>query len=319
MSSGSLPTYTFRPPSRPNVPVQLRGCSSKRARLWAGGTYFRVREPGLSGNNISVEVFEYTPYTGPGTGEAYCVVTNQNLKYDENVKGPIDTTSLNLVGTYADLWIIEPLNSTPHAKKYSISLRIAFQRQTSSPVLPSPTDLGEYTIGKLFVDPGKLSVKTVENGSIFTPTSAISIAPRTRIYQLSGWFPPPPVDPLAPIPPPGWDIANLRSQINANDPWIEMLERSGPIDDGLGGSIPNPNPPDVQDEGTDSLSLTPFAAVLLAGGDGLPDNPVRENTGPSRSIVHVNYGELQNGSLGEHNTVYEWAGDSASAGSWIKY
>jgi hypothetical protein len=67
------------------------------------------------------------------------------------------------------------------------------------------------------------------------------------------------------------------------------------------------------------LVLTVFTVKNLENGDGLPDNPNREKTGPSRSLCFVNYGEKPDGSLGEHNTVYEWVGDSASAGSWKSY
>jgi len=259
--------------------------------------------------------------TGPGTGEAYCVITNTNLKFDENVSGPVKTKILDLKGTYADLWIIDQLeSSSPRAKKYSISLRIAFQRQTTSPVLPTPIELGRFTDGKLFIDSGKLSVKTEKIAANFTSGQIISITPRTRIYRLNGVIPPPPVNPLASQSPPGWDIEDLRDQVNANDPWIEMLERSGPTSDGLGGPpVPNLNPSDVQDAGIDTSTLSQFSAKYLTGGDGLPASPNNETTGPSRSIVHVNYGEKLNGELGETNTVYEWAGDNTITGTWKVY
>lgn len=285
--------------------------------MFAGGTYFRARDPGMPGNNISVEVYEYEPYTGIGTGEAYCVVTNRTPVFIENVLGPVKTTILDIKGSYADLWRIDQLDTlTPRARYYSISLRIAFQIQQATPyVLPAPTELGTFTIGKLFTDSGKLSVKTAENGSIFTPASLVSIAQRTRIYALSGIEVIPPIE----FPGPtlyGWSIAALRAQVNAADPWIEMLERSGPSGD---PPVPNPDPPDHQDDGADDIFLLPFSETNLANGDGLPDNPDRERTGPTRSIVKVNYGEQPNGKLGEHNKVYEWVGDSASAGTWKTY
>ena len=316
MSNGSMPTYSYVPVQRPGIEPELRTCSSRRARLFAGGTYFRSRELGLQQNLISIEVVELEPTSGPGTGEAYCIVMNENLKFDENVVGPVTTKILAFTGTYEDLYIIDDLANTSRARKYSISLRIAFERQTSSPVLPVPIELGRFIDGKLFVHSGKLSVKTEITAAFFDPGQTVSITPRTRIYRLDGVIPPPPLDPMEPTPPPGWDIANLRAQINANDPWVEMLERSGPIDDGMGGTIPNPNPNDVQDEGIDAPTLTPFARTRLSGGDGLPASPNNERTGPTRSIVHVNYGERQNGELAETNTLFEWVGDSAIVGSW---
>ncbi len=83
--------------------------------------------------------------------------------------------------------------------------------------------------------------------------------------------------------------------------------------------MPNPNPADVQDEGSDADGLAPFAQSFLTGGDGLPDSPNNEVTGPFRSIIHLNYGERHNGSLAELNVVYEWAGEDASTGSWVAY
>jgi hypothetical protein len=116
----------------------------------------------------------------------------------------------------------------------------------------------------------------------------------------------------------GFSIEDLRSKVQGNE-WIEMLERSGPSTDAGGIVTPNPNPVDLQDPGTDALFLTPFDTTSFENGDGLPASPNLESTGPSRSLVHVNYGELPNGALAETNTVYEWVGDSSTAGSWKKY
>ena len=280
MPSGLMPTYEYRPPKRPTTtPALLRTCSSRRARLFEGGTYFRVREPGLPGNNITIEVFQYEAPTSLSTGEAYCIVTNRNLKFDENVTGPVKTSILDLSGTYADLWQVDQLNTvTPRARKYSISLRIAFKRQEGVPYdldadpdnEVTMTELGRFTLDKLFTA-DKLSVKTASDGSPLTSGSRIFIAPRTRIYKLSVVQIDPPADPPGGVITYGWDIADLRAQVNANDPWIEMLERSGPTDDGMGGPpIPNPNPNDYQDEGTDADALTPFRSEERRVGKECP-------------------------------------------------
>ena len=91
--------------------------------------------------------------------------------------------------------------------------------------------------------------------------------------------------------------------MNGTDPWIEMPTRGF----------------DTQDAEEDSDFLTPFTRRMLAGGDGLPENPNAECTGPSRSIVHVNYGESPDGSLSEQNTIYEWVGENATSGKWLSY
>ena len=84
MPSGLLPTYSYRPPKKSGEP-QLRTCSSLRARLWAGNTYFRSRDPGLKSNLISVQVIEYQDPL-----QAVCVVTNYGLVTSELVAGPAE-------------------------------------------------------------------------------------------------------------------------------------------------------------------------------------------------------------------------------------
>jgi len=324
MPSGVIPSYAYRPPDLPKVPVKMRTCSSRRARLFAGGTYFRVREPGLPGNYITVEVLSAVA-PEPGPGEGYAIITNTTTLFSENVIGNATTKVLDLKGSYETLYLIDQLTTSPRISKYSISCQIAFARQQGQPyTLPTRDFQRPFAFDKVFSDPGKLSVLLQKTDVPFAPGDIISIAPRTRIYALatvlitpeapSGGGP-------APTPFNAFDIAALRAAVNASDPWVEMLERSGPTDDGMGGPpVPNPNPIDAQDPGTDDPNgLAPFPATPHADGDGLPPNPTVERTGPSRSIVFVNYGERYNGTLAETNTVYEWAGDSASSGAWKKY
>lgn len=333
MASGSMPTYSYRPPARTGT-AGLRTCSSRRARLFAGGTYFRSRDPGLQSNNLSVEVIEVQPFN-PLTGEdglAFCVITNHNVKFDENVQGLAKVSVLNLTGTYADLWQFKGLDTiTPQCEKYSTSVQIRFWQQEGIPydLDADPNNLvessftGKFSFDKLFTHSGKIAVKMSRNDAPYAPESVISVALRCRIYALSttSKVVSTPVGEGATSTSTtsyGWDIADLRAQVNATDPWVEMLERSGPDTSGA-FPVPNPNPSDYQDPGTDADFLTPFNLTRLTGGDGLPENPNAEVTGPSRSIVHVNYGELQNGQLAEHNTVYEWVGDTATSGSWKAY
>jgi hypothetical protein len=324
MPSGSLPTYKYVPPSRPGVAAQMRTCSSRRSRLWAGGTYFRVREPGLPGNLCTVEVFAYS------ADEAYCRITNTGILYSENVTGAECSVDLlefdtKVSGEFQDLYELYDLNTlTPHARKYSISLRISFARQEGQPyTLPTPTELGEFTFGKLFVS-GKLSVQLTKKSSQYASGDRIFIAPRTRLYSLSALTVTPPADPVTGVAgaaQTGYDISDLRTKVNTSNIWVEVKERT-PLPASSGDGLPVLMPTtyiDAQDKLQDDLVLTAFEVKNLANGDGLPANPNTEKTGPSRSIVHVNYGELENGSLGEHNTVYEWVGDSATAGSWKKY
>lgn len=299
---------TYTPPARPGTEAQLRTCSSRRARLWAGGTYFRSREPGLQANNLSIEVIEHTPPTDPSP-DGVCIVTNHNLSIEESVTGPATATMLRLSLRHGQTVRIEDLDTQPRARVYSISIKIA-------PDAPVITDLGPFTFSTLFHTAGLLSVRLTPDTSLFTPDAAIVITPRTRLYRLETTTT---TDPDTGLQVTGWDIARLRAAINAGDPWVEMLERSGPVDDGSGVFTPVPNPPDVQDDGRDAPFLTPFGQAWLSGGDGLPASPTNEATGPTRALVHVNYGEAPNGEAQEVNVVYQWVGSSALDGSWQPY
>ena len=95
MPSGTMPSYGYEPPARPGVDAQLRTCSSRRARLWAGGTYFRSRDVGLQQNKISVAVIQYAA-PDSGTPDGICVVTNYNIERAENVVGDATPTVLRM-------------------------------------------------------------------------------------------------------------------------------------------------------------------------------------------------------------------------------
>jgi len=322
MSSGGMPEYSYRPIQAGTA--KMRSVSSRRARLWAGGTYFRARDPGGSGNLLTVEVFKYTD------DEAYCRITNTGLLYSENVTGAeckVDLLELDskTSGEYEDLYEIYDLDTTqPRARKYSISLRIKFARQNGSTSLPAPEELGSFQFGKLFTS-GKLSVQLTKKAAPYTAQDRIFIAPRSKTFALSKHVvvvtPP---DDGSGTPPTsttytGYNIASLRSAVNAANIWVEMKPRTAIPAVPEGGSMPDITYIDAQDTRQDDPVLMPFNVVNLANGDGLPENPDREKTGPTRAIVHVNYGEKDDGTLGVVSKVYEWAGDSSSAGSWKTY
>lgn len=311
MPSGVMPTYGYVPPQRPGVEAQLRTCSSRRARLFKGGTYFRSRGLGLQQNLLSVEVVEFAPPTA-GTPDGVCVVVNHVNLIAENLTGPATASLLKVSLPYNEYVEIDQLDTpAPRARLISISAQIGATPGQIGPDMP-------FSFSRVFSIPRKLSAKLIPGSSVFTPTDRIIIKPRFVVHRLETEVTTP-TDPMLPSET-VWSIKKLRTQVNANDPWIEMLERSGPTDDGMGGPpIPNPNPADVQDTGTDADRLGLFAQTFLGGGDGLPDTPNNEVTGPTRSIVHVNYGEAPNGALREVNVVYEWVGDSATSGAWATY
>jgi hypothetical protein len=302
-----VPTYKFKPPNLFETRVQLRTCSNRRARLWAGGTYFRSRDLGRAGNNISIEVVEVYPASHE-LAEAYCVITNHNLKATENIVGA-EADVFELTGTYQDLWKFEGLSTpTPLVRKYSISVQIRNRMRLEQPyTLPTPIDRS-FTPGRLFFVQGEISLKTTKSAVDFAASDVISVQQRFRMYPLLKKITT--TAPAAGDTGPGtsnvgWDIDDLRVQVNANDPWVEMIAR---------GELK-----DKQDDREDDPVLSAFAATRLKNGDGLPDNPSNERTGPCRALVHINSEEMQDGGMSAHNTVYEWVGDSAIAGAWKPY
>lgn len=319
MPNGLTPTYSYKPPLALSAPVKMRGLSTRRGRLFAGGTYFRSIDPGRTANNITVQLVKEVD-------DYYLIVTNRNLQYDENVLGPtgLKTKILDMTGSnWNDLVRIDQLDTvSPRAQTYSISCSIAFARQNGQPfTLPAFTATVPFTLEKLFAISGKLAVKIEKNTANFTSANVISIAPRFKIYKLLALSVPATTDPATGTttgPFDGIDIVDMRAQVNAAKIWIEMLERSG-----TQASDPAAPPLavkfDEQDDGVDDPVGSVLVETNLSGGDGLPDNPTVEKTGPSRSIVFINYGEKYNGSLGETNTVYEWVGSDAVAGEWKAY
>jgi hypothetical protein len=315
MPSGSMPTYKYRP-AVPGEDPFLRTRSSRRARLFLGGTYFRARDPGGKGNNISIEVLELPSEGDPDVLVGKVVVTNHNTRYDENVTGPVTVDVLDQQLNWNERYVIDQLSTTPRALRYSVNLATAVG-------VALQEDLGPFAFGRLLHIPSKLSAKLTLKPLELTPGDVITIKPRTRVYDLT------PKTVTVPggdgggesggsTVETGWDIALLRAAVNASDPWIEMMERSvvagGEGGGGFGGSLI-----DAQDDGQDADFLTPFPDTYLSGGDGLPDHPSVERTGPTRSIVHVNYGERYDGTFGDLNEVYEWVGDTGTAGEWKRY
>ena len=321
MPNGLTPTYGYKPHVDSSAAVKMRVVSARRGRLFAGGTYFRSIDSGRTANNITVQIVKEG-------SDAYLIVTNYNLSYQENVLGPagLIVKVLDMSGSnWNDLVRIDQLNEvSPRTQQYSISCSIAFARQNGQlHSLPAPTTTTAFQLNRLVSLSGKLAVKIEKSAAIFTQSSVISITPRFKIYKLLALSIAAATDPVTTIATPaydGYDIVNMRTQVNASKMWVAMLERSGtqPTEPGA-----TPSPPaikfDQQDDDIDQPVASIFTETNLAGGDGLPDGPTAEKTGPSRSIILVNYGEKYDGSLDETNTIYEWVGDSVVIGEWKTY
>lgn len=295
------PTYRYRPAAG-GVP-KLRTTNATRARLFAAGTFFRAKEIGNEGNRLSIQVINY----GGNPREGYFVVTNRNLRTSENVTAPAGVTSelLRLDISPLERVIIYDLHTTtPRARRYSISCKIA-------PPPPTVVELGPVNLSRPIIIPGALALKlTIEAGTVFLPSDEIVIEQRKEVYPLN------PASTLPPFAVLGWEISNLRAQVTDNSKWLELPPRGYDAQDEPLPGIPPDGPTPPADADVLELELP---ETFLFGGSGFPETPIQESTGPARSLVHINYGENDQGVLREISQVYEWAGDSATDGGWVKY
>jgi hypothetical protein len=311
-AAGLMPTQLFRPQAFKNP--KMRTCSTRRARAWIGGTYFRSIKPGQASNNISIR-------TTRENDECYFVVSNFNKGRLNSVIGEAEIEFIE--NTLGDTEIVIIETTPPTAKKYSISLKIRNAIQEGiAYTLPAPSAQTPLTTVNDTVVIGGLSIKIKSMKS-----TSLIVQSRSRVYKLT-----PLVIPASTgqgtessVERRGWDSQALRTLVNSKDDWIEMIER--PLLTTGAGSGDGPNEPiqvwntnDKQDHAPgDDKILSEFEQTPLLNGDGLPDSPTTENTGGTRAVVFVNYGENKDGSLGEVNTVYEWVGDDAINGTWKPY
>lgn len=278
--------------------------SATRARL-SNESFYRSVERGRSANQIQCLIVEDTVLP---VNEAVFVVHHTALKPDESVfisgmaMPVILLLSLNL--TWNEEIRITLENGTLGAKLYGIRWQIA-----GGPAEILFADLGPVLKDKIFSANGT-SFKLSALPADWSVNAVLSIRPRTRRYPLATHSVSDP-DTMQSIT--GWDPNALRGALNGLDPWIKMPAR------GIGATAPTTGAEDRQDEGVDAAFLVPFGPVNLQGGDGLPTTPTGINTGPSRALVHLNYSEREDGSMGEFNQVFEWIGDSGTVGSWQRY
>lgn len=271
--------------AKPVGPVRLTSHSSRRARLWAGGTFFRSLDRGQLANKIEISCVEKNDKS-----EAVLVVHNTVLKPSEQIA----LTGLSLSVDLFELSLkwdeeihLEKIGDAIEARKYGIRWQIAFQES-----------LGKVTLGRLFTLPGIASFK-VSTGD-WPAGAKIVLKPRMRRYHLVVSSS---TDASTGVATTGWEIESLRGALNGSDPWITMPTRQT---DGL-------------DDKADDPVLIAFGPEAMTGGDGLPVSPAGLNTGPARTLVHLNYSESDDGRMIALNQVFEWIGDSSTSGSWVKY
>lgn len=274
----------------------------RRARLFIGGTYFRTRTPARQGNKISLQIVQDPQDALLGK----LVVTNHNTVATENIIGPVDIQILEQNLSWDEKYLIQDVLTAP--KLY----RVLHGEQT---------DLGSFKFGKLFSLPGKFTVKMTLKPEA-TAETIITIQARVKEHQLVPLtITTPEEEGIAAETRTGFDPAKLREAVNAADPWIEMLERSGTPES------TNPEVPavpleekfDEQDDGVDAEFIVPFGDTYMSGADGLPDHPVSSDVGLPTFMIHTNFSEQPNGTMESVYDMYEWIGGSAGTGEWKLY
>ena len=290
----------FRP--TPVGGVRLVTRSSTRSRLYAGGTFFRSKDRGEQANLLMVGAFEETV---DHVKEGMLVVHNTALKPDEN------TVLSGISGGNIELYRFQlPWDSQIEIRYNGSEWRGELQgiSRRIAPTVISRRDLGTVKNG-IFSRP-EFAFRLM-NITTWPVSGSILIQPRLRRYALE---PTSATDPVTMLVTTGWSISDLRVSLNGDDTcWVSMPGRStSTIPPFTGGE-------DKQDSGTDAKVLNAFPLMTLGGGDGLPATPIGLNTGPERVLLHLNYSEQEDGSMGVLNQVFEWQGDSATIGSWQRY
>lgn len=287
-------------------PIRLQSRSARRSRAWLGGTYFRSKDRGENANLIKLAVLEEEDLS-----VGLLVVQNELLDTQENIV----LTNLN---TDVDLYELN-LNAFEEAHftfdNITRQIRgelIGIRWQIAAGTIDYTIDLGVLTLGRIFNKNG-ISFRLPKD-TAWSSTSKLVLKPRTQKFALQKITAQPEAGEegaSASTAAEGWSIAALRSAVNASSScWVYMPTRA--LSESEVGE-------DEMDEGIDAQFLTAFQFTNLRGGDGLPSSPVGLNTGPMRTLVHLNYTEKDDGSLAETNQVYEWVGEDAKSGRWVLY
>lgn len=288
-------------PSR-SGPARIVTRSARRSRLEAGGTFFRSVRRGQDANLIFLSIIET-----PGTLNKRGAFVVHDRRFDplaqvtQGVGAELFSCKLN----WDQRIVLTSTGTSFAAELQGISWQIGG-------AVPPSSSIGAVPVGRLFNHP-LFSIKISTTLPIGT---TIIITPVIRIYQLS----------LITVDLPdagggfgggevtGWNITDLRQQLD-DDPTaiVTMPVRAGNTP---GSPLPGS---DFQDEGEDALVASEFEFEPMQGGDGLPVSPAGLDTGPDRTLIHLNYAELDSGKMGVLNHIYEWVGTSASVGSWQRY
>lgn len=289
--------YTYIPSVTGSVKLVTR--TGARGRLW-NETYYRSIEYGLHANLIEVGIIE--DMTTP-PGEGILVTHNKTLKLNEMLSASGMSVPIMSLYSLSINWNEEIRITVESGLMVAKLYGIRWQIGGGETLLAT---LGTVTKDRVFTTP-QTSFKLSAGPADFTPGAVLYLRPRTRRYTLVSTSY---TDPNTMITTIGWDIGALRATVNADTgAWIRLPVRGSDVQDQDGSQQPLPDAP---------LGVA-FPMTALKGGDGLPATPAGLNTGPDRTLIHLNYAEQADGSMGVLNQVFEWVGESSSLGNWQRY
>ena len=156
----------------------------------------------------------------------------------------------------------------------------------------------------LFSTPARKGVLTISQKLIvkLTDLSDQQFEPDLEIYPISEVSE---IDPDTHATHTYWNVNPVITNIHTNSKWVECLTDGQDVNFPTLVSLPI----------FPFISLSPVENAKLAGGIGFP--PLAEiDTGPTRSLIHINYAESDKGARMEISKVYEWKGESSTKGSW---
>lgn len=287
--------YTYTPVSSGETKVITK--IAKRSRLNIGGTFFRSIERGQQANLIKIDLDENrNAQLGDVIIHNDVININEMLISSDDIKLEIYDNQLNW---YEEIRVFGKGSAISSVEFISISRRLSVGGTIAT--------YGPYAMGSVI----RLPKITFSLQGSLTEGIPTVIKPRFKKYPLNWIAKTTDVDGF-PVTSYGWSIEDLRASINA-DPtaWVYMPKR-GSVAGAKDGE-------DIQDEGVDSLLLVSFSSTPMSGGDGLPTYPSGLHTGPDRTLIHLNYSEKDDGSLGVVNQILEWNGSSGTNGFWDVY
>ena len=282
MKSGNMPTYKYRA-NKTGLPTITTYCIT-RARLF-NTSYFRAKEPGFEGNYISV-------CTEPETSKF--IVTNRKALPSENISNNLIVMDLLDVRGMTYLDYVEVVFG-------QTGVIVSHYKKPNFDGAGNLVSRNTYKLQNTIQLP-VVTFKINAMKSAFQVGDMFTISPRVQSYNLTES-----TMLVEEYYVNGWDIPLLRSAVNARsreDGWIEMKPRGSDKQD--------------MERATTETVLSDFPDMFLTGGSGLPEYPMGENTGTIRSVLLVTYGERDNGTMGEVGIMYEWEGENANLGRWVK-